>query len=75
MTCNDKYELSHSFRGHAGVIRALVSRGPYVFSAGSDCSIKVWDIKDKDMRNSRGCVKTLSGHTADVSVMLCRVYT
>ena len=37
------------FRGHAGVIRAMTARWPYVFSGAADHSIKVWDIRDKDI--------------------------
>lgn len=44
----------------------MVSKWPYVFSGASDHSIKVWDIKDKDMKNSRGCIATLVGHSGDV---------
>jgi len=58
-----------TFRGHAGVIRTLVSRGAYIFSGGADHSIKMWDIKDKDMKNSRGCIATFTGHTGDIHAM------
>ena len=54
-------------RGHTDIIRAMASRGPYVFSGAADYSIKVWDIKDKDMKNSRGCIATFTGHAGDVS--------
>jgi len=45
----------------------MAARGPYVFSGAADHSIKVWDIKDKDMKNSRGCIATFTGHSGDVS--------
>ena len=55
-----------TFRGHGDVIRTLAAQGPYLYSAGADHLIKVWDIKDKDMKNSKGCVATLSSHTGDI---------
>ena len=48
------------------MIRAMTSRWPYVFSGSADHSIKVWDIKDKDMKNSHGCIATFTGHSGDV---------
>lgn len=38
-----------------------------MFSGAADHSIKVWDIKDRDMKNSRGCIATFTGHVGDVS--------
>lgn len=58
-----------TFRGHTDVIRAISAQGPYIFSTGADHSIKVWDIKDKDMKNSRGCVATLNGHNGDIHAL------
>ncbi|XP_065650085.1 E3 ubiquitin-protein ligase TRAF7 isoform X2 [Hydra vulgaris] len=55
-----------TFRGHNGTIRSIASKGMYVFSGGDDQSIKVWDIQDKDMKNSKGCIATLKGHTGEI---------
>ena len=43
----------------------MTSRGKFLFSAGADYTIKVWDISD--IKNSRGCIQTLLGHRDDVS--------
>ena len=60
------------FRGHSGIIRAMATKGAYVFSGAADHSIKVWDIKDKDLRNSRGCIATLAEHSGDVWIFLIK---
>ena len=44
----------------------MTSRGKFLFSAGADETIKVWDISD--IKNSKGCVQTLMGHRDDVSI-------
>ena len=53
-------------RGHKGTIWTMTSRGKFLFSAGADETIKVWDISD--IKNSKGCVQTLMGHRDDVSI-------
>ncbi|XP_066917138.1 E3 ubiquitin-protein ligase TRAF7-like [Clytia hemisphaerica] len=58
-----------TFRGHTGVIRAMTARWPYVFSGAADHSIKVWDIRDKDMKNSKGCIATFAGHSGDIHAL------
>ena len=44
----------------------MTSRGNLLFSAGADVTIKVWDISD--IKNSKGCIQTLIGHTGDVGI-------
>ena len=44
----------------------MTSRGKFLFSAGADVTIKVWDISD--IKNSKGCIQTLFGHKDDVSM-------
>ena len=42
----------------------MTSRDKFLFSAGADVTIKVWDISD--IKNSKGCIHTLFGHRDDV---------
>lgn len=57
-------------RGHTDVIRCVLSKGRYLYSGGSDHSVRIWDVRDKYMKNSKGCIEVLSGHTAEVKAKL-----
>ena len=50
-------QKSHMLIGHEGVVRCLFIRNQTLYSGGSDCKVKVWDLKTND------CT-TLFGHTS-----------
>ena len=51
-----------SFRGHNECVWNLKTKHNWLFSAGDDKVIKVWDLEDL----TRGCKQTLTGHTDKV---------
>ena len=50
------------YRGHQGVVWCMSTKNKKLYTAGSDCMIKVWDLENL----SRGCIKTIQGHTGEV---------
>jgi WD40 repeat protein len=50
-------QKSHMLIGHEGVVRCLFIRNNTLYSGGSDCKVKVWDLRTND------CT-TLFGHTS-----------
>ena len=62
------------YRGHQGVVWCMSTKNKKLYTAGADCMIKVWDLENL----SRGCIKTIQGHTGEVciqlgEVVLCRI--
>lgn len=54
-------KVVQQLKAHAGEIFSIITHLSYIISAGSDCDIKIWDIKTGVL------VKTLSGHIEPVS--------
>ena len=50
-------------RGHKDVVWCMATRKKKLFTAGADCTIKVWDLDSLQ----KGCIKTIQGHSKAVS--------
>jgi F-box and WD-40 domain protein 1/11 len=51
------YPIKYQLKGHRGPVNALNIRGDYVFSAGGDGIVKMWDLL------TGTCVRDFRGHT------------
>ncbi|XP_060566056.1 E3 ubiquitin-protein ligase TRAF7-like isoform X1 [Ruditapes philippinarum] len=60
-----QFKCIGTLRGHQNVVWCMASKNKKLFTAGSDCCIKVWDLENLQ----RGCIKTIQGHTKSIQCM------
>ncbi|XP_053400935.1 E3 ubiquitin-protein ligase TRAF7-like isoform X3 [Mercenaria mercenaria] len=60
-----QFKCIGTLRGHQNVVWCMATKNKKLFTAGADCSIKVWDLENLQ----RGCIKTIQGHSNSIQSM------
>ncbi|XP_071817690.1 E3 ubiquitin-protein ligase TRAF7-like isoform X1 [Apostichopus japonicus] len=61
-----EFKCIGTLRGHQGAVHSLAIHRDKLYSGGSDCVIKVWNL----LGLSKGCVQELRGHTKQVVALV-----